>query len=103
MWQSNPKAIAGENTTRMNDKQLEMWAKTRQAGRQRFVWIFGVATWGILTGLMWSIFMAWSKGWEQWPIFLGFGLIGFPIGGYFWGQWMWKAQENAYLRGNHNV
>lgn len=31
----------------MTQKQREKWAKTRQMGRTRFVWLTGVAGWGL--------------------------------------------------------
>ncbi len=82
----------------MNQKQFERWAKTRQIGRSRFIWRFGVFAWGVPVGVIWAIAMAAMRGWDQLPIFLPFALIGFPIGGYVFGVWIWKISESKYQK-----
>lgn len=88
---------------RMTRKQLEKWSKTRQMGRSRYVWRFWVLGWGIGTGVLWSILMAFDKGWNQLPMFLGLGLIDFPIAGYFLGKLMWKWSERSFEKVNQAV
>jgi len=78
---------------RMTQKQLEKWAKTRQMGRSRYVWLLGVGFWGLTVGVTWAVSMAFDKGWNQLPQFLILGLIVFPMCGYFVGQWLWKTSE----------
>ena len=82
----------------LNEKQLAQWAKTRRMGRSRFIWRVGVLYWGIITGTVWSIVMGAMQGWDQFPILLCLALIGFPIGGYFFGVWVWKLNESAYQK-----
>lgn len=81
-------------------KELDKWAKTRQMGRSRYVWLFWVLGWGLATGAIWSLLMAFEKGWGQWPMFFFLGMIGFPVGGYFLGRTMWRITEKKYLRAN---
>jgi uncharacterized membrane protein len=82
--------------TPMTEKQAARWAKTRQMGRGRYTLIYGVLIWGVVTGILWAVAMAWMQGWNQLPGFLIFGLIGFPIGGYFYGRLMWRIFEARY-------
>ena len=62
-------------------------------GRSRFVMRFWVLGWGLTTALFWSLLMAYTEGWYQLPIFLAFGLIGFPPGGLVIGRMMWAMNE----------
>ena len=80
----------------MSERDLARWEVTRSKGRSRHIWLFGVLGWGLCTGLMWALLMGWQQGWDQLPGLLIFGLIGFPIGGYFWGAWMWTHIEKKY-------
>jgi len=81
---------------KMSQKQMMNWAKTRQQGLTRYVWIYGVLTWGLTTGVMWAVVTAAMQGWEQLPFLLPVALIGFPIGGFFFGILTWKLAENQY-------
>jgi hypothetical protein len=81
---------------KMTDKQLARWEKTRRMGRMRYIWLVGVLGWGVATGSMWAIAMAAMQGWERLPVLLPLALVGFPIGGYFFGAWVWKASEAQY-------
>jgi len=82
--------------TPMTEKQAARWKKTRQMGRGRYTLIYGVLIWGVVTGVLWSIAMAWMQGWAQLPGLLVLALIGFPIGGYFYGRLMWRIFESRY-------
>ena len=86
----------------MNGK-WKRWEVTRSKGRDRFVWINGVVGFGLSAGLIWPFFMAALQGWDRLWVYLPLGLIGFPIGGYFWGRQMWTTMERKYhddLHGN---
>ncbi len=78
---------------KMNPRDVERWEKTRRMGRGRYVWLVGVIIWGLPTGVLWSLLMGMREGWEQFPIFLILGLIGFPLCGYFFGTWTWLLSE----------
>jgi hypothetical protein len=80
----------------MHEREYTRWEATRSKGRSRFIWLFGVVWWGVVTGLMWAVMMAWMHGWNELPLLLPFALIGVPIGGYFWGAWMWNRIEKQY-------
>jgi hypothetical protein len=82
---------------KMTEKQLDRWAKTRKMGRAKFILFAGVLGWGVLTGALWAVAMAAIRGWDQLPLLLTLALVGFPIGGYFFGAYVWKASEKQYL------
>lgn len=85
---------------KMNQKQLERWAKTRQKGRTRYVWFNGMLCWGVTTGVFWSLGMAFMQGWDRLPLLLAVSMIGFPIGGIFFGLWTWKTFEKQFQEAN---
>lgn len=69
-------------------------------GRTRFILTRGVLGWGLTTGVLWSILMTFAmEGWSLWAT-LPLALIVFPIGGYFWGAFMWRfySKQNANLQ-----
>jgi len=67
-------------------------------GRTRYVWLIGIAGWGLTTGMLWSLLMSFRQGWDQLPLNLVLGVIIFPIGGYFLGQWMWKNVRTTFSK-----
>ncbi|HVL12023.1 MAG TPA: hypothetical protein VM529_05630 [Gemmata sp.] len=80
------------------DRQLARWEKMRKMGRTRYVWLVGVLGWGVATGSTWAVTMAAVQGWDRLPTLLTLALIGFPIGGYFFGAWTWKVCEAQYQK-----
>lgn len=77
-------------------RDMQRWARTRQLGRSKYIWLCGVIYWGLTTGFLWSMFMAALQGWHRWPLLLVIAMVGFPIGGYFFGTTMWKKMETKY-------
>ena len=77
----------------MTPKQLEKWAKTR---------LYGVVGWGLTIGVLWSLVMSYGLGWNQLLLNLVLAVILFPIGGYFFGHWMWKKGEEGFQKANPN-
>jgi hypothetical protein len=67
-------------------------------GRSRYIWLFGVLFWGLGTGILWPVLMAAMQGWERFPTLLVYGLVAFPIGGYFVGVITWRMAEAQYTR-----
>ena len=81
----------------MTENQREKWEKTRAKGRAHFIWVRGVLAWGGLTAIFWSAFMGFVIG-DAAPLsFLVVAIAIFPIGGYFWGIWVWEIGERKYL------
>ena len=78
-------------------KPNERLAKTIALGRNRFVLFRGVLGWGLLTALL---FFGWScyseESMSTLEVVIAF--IVFPLGGIFWGAFMWsflKKQRDA--------
>ena len=82
----------------MTDEQLARWEKTRKMGRTKFVWLVGVLGWGVGTGSLWAVATAALRNWEDLPRLLALALVGFPIGGYFFGTLVWKSSESRYQK-----
>jgi hypothetical protein len=80
----------------MNQRRTEKWAVTRAKGRGRYIWLVWVLSWGLITGVLWSIFMGALQGWDQLPFLFPIAMIIFPIGGYYCGAWMWNKLEVEY-------
>jgi len=81
---------------RMTQQQAERWARTRQKGRKRFVWVHGVLGWGLPMAITCPVLLAVFQGWERLPLNLPIALVLFPIGGYWFGAWMWRFGEQKY-------
>lgn len=82
----------------MNERQARRWVKIRASGRDRFVWIYGVFGWGVSTGVLVSLVISFLNQWEGVLFYMALGLVLFPIGGYFWGRWVWWISEKQYLQ-----
>jgi hypothetical protein len=75
------------------------WEKMRKKGFLRFVLVNGVLYWGVLTGLFFAIAMSAIDS-QRDPFLrtLCLSLVAFPIGGVFWGLFVWFWTERKYLR-----
>jgi hypothetical protein len=80
----------------LTDKQREKWEKTRQLGPRRYALFYGVLLWGVPTAILWAAAMSAIQGWNRLPGLLLIALIGFPIGGIFFGKLMWKIFEGRF-------
>lgn len=87
---------------KMSPKQFEKWAKIREKGRTRYIWVNGVLGWGLTTGVLWAVVMAALQGWKHLALFLTLAAIGFPIGGYFFGRWTWSLFEKQFEQASRN-
>jgi hypothetical protein len=87
---------------KMGQKQLASWAKTRQKGRTRYIWLYGVAGWGLATGVFWAVAMAAWQGWDRLPLLLPLALVAFPIGGFFFGRRMWNVFEEQFQQASRD-
>ena len=78
------------------NKKWDRWETTRAKGQNRFVWVNGVVGWGLTTGLVWPRAMSAIQGWDRLWVYFPLSLALFPIGGFFWGRWMWADMERKY-------
>ena len=53
--------------------------------------------WGVFTGIAWSLVMWFVTG-RTGSLFLFLipALVLFPVGGYFWGRFVWQKSEKIY-------
>lgn len=87
----------------MADRELQEQRLERilALGRTRFILVRGVLGWGATTAVVWSLLMGlFMEGWSLWGT-LPTALVLFPIGGYFWGAFMWRFffKQHAEARG----
>ncbi|AQT67165.1 hypothetical protein STSP2_00308 [Anaerohalosphaera lusitana] len=70
------------------------WAKTREMGKRKFVLVYGVFFFGLLSALLSSLIMKLSMPVTVVQIIIN--LIVFPVCGVFWGAWMWRVNEKRW-------
>ena len=80
----------------MNQHQYDKWSKVRKKGKTHFVWFNGVLFWGILTGLMWSVVLAYVMPNKNPYATLFIAMILFPLSGYLGSKWTWNRNEEKY-------
>lgn len=78
------------------------WERIRKGGAVRFVLMWGVLYWGLLTAVLASAITALfgSAGFLE---SLRWGIVGFPIAGALWGAFMWAHFESRYRREHHDL
>jgi len=69
--------------------------------KRRFVLRCGVLAWGVTTAVLWTALMCLMRvaadafTWQRALVQLLVALVLFPIAGYFWGLWTWRAVQRA--------
>lgn len=86
----------------MSEKFIAQWEKIRAKGKNNFVWVRGVLIWGLVTAVMWSIFMEYTQPSANKLIRPVIALILFPCGGFFWGLLTWHFSEKKYNKLKEN-
>lgn len=84
----------------MSPEQLEAWARTRAAGKWRFVLVMGVALWGTL---MWVFQTFVSRLWRTplEPLSVAEVLLSalvWAVAGVLFGLFLWAWQEKRWRR-----
>ena len=98
----------------MNQQQFDRWTRVREKGKDNFVWMSGVAGWGISTGLLYAVIShLMDNQWDAETLLsmnflthLGFSLLIFMMGGFFWGRIIWSLSNKKYeeaLKGKKTV
>ena len=82
----------------MSNSDSEKLAKLGKLGRTQYVLRFGVLGWGIPTAILFSLIQGYRFGWDGFLFHLVPALILFPIGGIFFGRFMWRALENKHAK-----
>lgn len=82
--------------------EISKWAIIRQRGKLHFIFFTGVIRWGVTTAFLWTLMMWATNPHFDVQVSLPIALILFPIGGLFWGLWVWSAMEKKFAS-NHPV
>lgn len=79
------------------DLRAQRLERTLAQGRTRFILLRGVLGWGLTTGVAWSVLTSLTLEDSNLGVALPLALIMFPLGGYFWGAFMWRflTKQNA--------
>jgi hypothetical protein len=80
----------------MSNSDSEKWTRFSKLSRTQYVLRFGVLGWGIPTAILFSLVQGYRFGWDGFLFQLIPALILFPIGGIFFGRFMWRALENKH-------
>ncbi|MDE2427150.1 MAG: hypothetical protein KGM99_00380 [Burkholderiales bacterium] len=80
------------------EKRLQRWANTRRKGLWRFILMNGVLGWGVTTAILWSIFMSMTSQNFDFKTRFPLALVIFPLGGIFWGYFVWRETEKLYQK-----
>jgi len=86
----------------MNDRSRREWEKLRIEGKSHFVIKSGVLRWGLSTAILYTLYLhLLENGWTLSGNIISKAVLAFllfPIGGYFWGIWVWSWQEKKYRK-----
>ena len=74
----------------------ERWAKFRKLGRNQYVLRVGVLGWGVPVAIFFSLIQSFEYGWDTFIFRLIPALVLFPVGGIFFGLFMWKIMERKH-------
>jgi hypothetical protein len=78
----------------MNKQRL---GKIISKGKFNFVVWNGVVGWGLLTAVLYSLIQYFLNQGTS-PIQLLVSFVAFPIGGFFWGLWVWPRLVRKHLK-----
>ena len=82
----------------LDAKSYNRWQKARAGGKWRYVVVYGVVAWGLLTALLFSSLpLLFGNPFDWFRAILAFVL--FPIGGIGWGSYMWNLMEKRFAIG----
>jgi magnesium-transporting ATPase (P-type) len=85
----------------LSEQQKEKLSRILAKGNWRYVILYGVVMWGVMTAILFRVLMIYWKGNEEpfWGQFLSaetvFALIIFPIVGIGFGLAMWKVMQKT--------
>lgn len=83
----------------MTAKHAARWEKVRQKGRARFIWLYGVALWGVSMFVITQLVdRAYKIQFSINSIIWLIDLLIWLIAGYILGAFMWKNAEKQYAK-----
>jgi hypothetical protein len=83
----------------MTPARAEKWQKTREKGKSRYVFLFGVLWWGGFMTIFMSFFQYLTRPEKfDWIQNLLINLVVYMIGGFLFGVCTWSMAEKQYLK-----
>ncbi len=77
---------------------MDRWEKTRTIGKLRFILVYGVVIWGLITAALYSVITYFWQHPEPWYSVFITSFIVFPVMGIVWGLLVWHFSEKKYLK-----
>ena len=82
----------------LDAESYDRWRKYHDGGKMRYVILFGVLGWGLITAFLFSVYPLLFGNPFDWSRALS-SFVAFPIGGIFWGLYTWHSMEKRYAIG----
>ena len=79
-----------------SQNRFEKWERTRSKGKWNFIVKYGVLFWGLITAVLFSLFVSLVLRDASFFVVLPISIVLFPIGGMAWGLVMWNYTEKLY-------
>lgn len=81
----------------MEDEKLNKLKRLMAKGKWHYIFVYGVLGWGVSTAILFSLLQAFS-GEASFFDAIPLSLIMFPVGGFFWGVFMWSYLVKQYTK-----
>ncbi|MCQ8879811.1 hypothetical protein NQT69_17580 [Pseudoalteromonas shioyasakiensis] len=81
----------------MEDDKFSKLKRLMDKGKWHYTFVHGVLGWGVSTAILFSLLQGFF-GYVDFFDVLPLSLILFPIGGLFWGLYMWSYLGNQYAK-----
>lgn len=83
----------------MEDDKFNKLKRLMDKGKWHYIFVYGVFGWGVSTAILFSLLLVFS-GETSFVDAIFQSLIMFPIGGFFWGLYMWSYFVKQYTKIN---
>lgn len=81
----------------MEDDKFNKLKRLMDKGKLHYIFVHGVLGWGVSTAILFSLLQAFSGEAAFFDV-LPISFILFPIGGLFWGLYMWSYLGKQYAK-----
>lgn len=83
----------------MEDDKFNKLKRLIDKGKWHYICVYGVLGWGVSTAILFSLLQVFS-GEAAFVDAILLSLIMFPIGGFFWGLYIWSYLVKQYAKTN---
>jgi hypothetical protein len=81
----------------MSAEQWDRWRVIRERGERAYILRYGVVYWGVSMAVLFSLAPILNIEFDHlWWFKVLLAWVLFPLGGYYYGRWMWKFMEQKY-------